>query len=475
MLRHLPLLVTGLLLGLTGRPAEAAPRLTLSLEKATLHTTLRALRAHYGWEVTGPQGAGTEGFVEAPGAPQSRFVWKEADGGTVLRSVAEAFRLEVAMPAPDVVRFTAGTAPARGVSYRGKRLMATLQEVIQREKVLQKGAAGTPEVTRSLELRLTLRTPGADSLALADLASLRVVDDRGRTLELEELPNLRLRGEGVSDLPDERTLTLKLTGFDPAAARLAVVEGKVTLFRTAETHRLEIPREEALKPAKRRAGPLELQVAGFQVSGRNVSGEYRLQWPEGTHLVVGTEPEKATGICFARLPNGRRVDLPGQVIEQSLAPGQPRTVRVRLSPFQLPEEPVAFVWDLPHRARPDGSAEFRFANVPLPFASSLEAPKDTGTLLIRLARSISLREGELSVGVSRRVGQGWGPIRWTSVELSPTGEARLRGVAPAQYRVRLRFRRRDAGGKLGPPTMFKSVPATVAVTAARESRIQAVP
>ncbi len=476
MLRHLPLLlVTGLLLVQPGCPAEAAPRLTLTLESATLHGTLRALRAYYGWELTGPDGAGSVGFKEAPGAPHSRFAWKEADAGTVLRSVAEAFRLQVAMPAPDVVRFTAGAAPARGVSYRGERLITTLHEVIQREKVTQKGAATTPEVTRSLELRLTLRTPGADRLSLSGLESLRAVDDRGRTLELLELPDLRSRSEGASDLPDERTLPLKLAGFDPAATRLVTLDGKLTLFRTTETHRIEIPSAEVLKAVTRKAGPLELQVSGLQVNDRSVSGEYRLQWPDGSEIVMGTAAERATGICFARLPSGRRMDLPGQVVEQSFTPGQPRTARVRLAPLQLPEEPVAFVWELPLRARPDVSADFRFANVPLPLAAERDVPKDTGKLLIRLARSISLREGELSVGLARRVGKGWGPIRWTSVELDPLGEVRMRGVAPAEYRVRLRFRRRDASGKLGTPTMLKSTPATVAVTAARESRIQAAP
>lgn len=444
----LPYFLTSIL---TGLPASAAPRLTLRLENATLEETLGRLRQFYGVAITAPAGY--------QGMSRGSFRWQEAGIGTVLRDVGTQFRLRVRTLADGSFSLEAGASPPAALTATREGVAITLRTVHQREARTQTASSSLEQSALTLTLVLESRLLDGDPEPLYALTNFKARDDRGREFTAPEVR--RKPNAGTGFFPDEWRAEAVFTGYTPGARALESVTGEVVLYREAATHRLEIPVETWTDNRERTAGPVRLRSLEVAGTCRRPQGRCFLAWPRGVEVPGTTEGESAGVALFARGRGGGLYRLPvsfgGLSVDETGEHSAQLTFR---TPADLPEEPVALVWDLTTRSQPERRIPFRFGRLPLPLAPEGADTSLASAVLLSLLADLA-RPGELTVGVSRQQGKGWGPVRWLTVEADARGEARLEGLAPGVYRLRGTFRPRDSRGHLAGAVPLKPVTLTL--------------
>jgi hypothetical protein len=477
-----------LLLVMGGAAAPAAPRLTLRLERATFHETLQRLQVFYGWQISATDDAGREGYQAPPNSRRAGFEWKEATVGTVFRDVARAYGETPRMTGADSVLFQPGPLPAVGLAVTREGVEITLRRVEQSERRTQAIGTGSPETTRTVALSMTLRPLEGDPEALFGLDRLRARDDTGTELQPDS-PDLQ-RGfpADPGSLPDEWPVTVRFRGGGARARRLEWVEGEVVLYRAARTYRVELPLPLTNPAQEWSAGAARLLSVSVEKSGNGLLGSYVAAWPRGVVLTASTGKPPGFLQPSARLRSGVLARLSTTFSGVSVDERGEQSARMELAPQALPEEPVALVWDLVVKADPERRIPFRLSQVPLPLAPAESARNPgpglrnaapparatKGSVLLQVLPLQGPRAGELAVGLARKRGGAWGPVRWTTLETDERGGAQLDGVEPGVYQIHLSFRPRDARGNLGPetPLVIPGSP-TITVAAGKTARAPA--
>ena len=450
--------------------ALAGPRVTLTMENATLHTALRGLSAQTGYLFTGQGGLGQPGYREQASARRVRLDWKDVPLGKALRELQNSFQVAFA-PAGATDLWVRSGMEYRRAEAEGAEVAVSLPRIQQSELFRTVGGrdAGAPD--RRLTLALSIRAVNGDVDTLGNLTRLALVDDSGRTQPLSL--------EGVTllpRLPDERRVSDISTSWNGTdVTRLRRLEGEIQVFDQVRELRVPIP-----LPAPNTAPtlPLEATVEGMRVrvlalawAGSRMSGRVRLEWAkDGAMVPVENMPVR----LLARLENGdslRAPSLDPTPVDPASGVAELHVAR------ELPGRAKSLELLVAVRGREARSVPFRLENVALPFGQPLkltrdpqnvrpdlpashDAPEQNAPLAFRDPRGGSLRlpalppapdggDRSLAVGLSRKEGAAWSPTRW--VELDPEEiPLRLTGLAPGVYRVRLRVTLRNADGSVQP-------------------------
>jgi hypothetical protein len=469
-------------------PAAASPRVTLRLEKVTLHEAIRRLSQETGIIFRTDQGAGQEGFQEPPGAARVDLKWENAPLGAVIRELCSTFAL-TPVPAGDEgfwFQSQPHPKPSEVISGRTALSLASLHQS-ERTRVVPGAAGAAPE--RRLDLGLVLRALDGDADTLGPLTRLSLTDSGGRTVEVP-LPGT----PGEPRLPDERCFNgLSVPWNGEPAARLRKLEAELSVYERVEERRLVLPLpllpDGQVRPPgallEQEVGAVHLKVLRAAVDQHSnecrpyFAGDVglRLEWPAGVDVVLD-------GLGSVRGALRTRAGISGPLrasIQPGVGPDGARYAECRLTgatPFTaLQDVPAAIELIIPVRCGAVRKVAFQMENVTLPFGrphslrfTPLNLPpslppspsppphrvpdslydREGGALRLDLPSAPAGEPLEAAVGLSRRNPDGgWSPVRWVQVELE-SGVLRLEGLAPGVYRARLRLSRRLPDGRLRP-------------------------
>ena len=433
----------------SGGPAFALPRVTLKLEKVSLHEALKQLRAATGWGLEGTNGEGTPDF-EPDGDPGKRasFEWKDANLGRVCRDLSRAFGVSADASGPGMVVFREAEA-ARAPSpwtFRSTGVALSVRSVSQTETHAAVPGQPRPEAQRTLKVDLTLVPDEGDPDIFCRLDQVQAVDVNGVIYPLTTGPR-DARPDGRVDAW-EPSLQFKLAPRGtPALARL---EGTLILFGAVRHERVEVALP-AAEPVKRMVGQLELTLKQARLVGaKTLLVEVAASWPAGVSFAAAADGREGLAFPGLRSRSGELEDPDTTQIDDVQNGDVNSASLVALYTADPDDPPQSLVWDLTFRAGTYREIPFLFRNIPIPEAGTRTAtvPESRGAALrlpVRIGTAPA-RHGELAVGLSRRAPTGsWGPVRWYTVPTDARGVALLRDVAPGEYRVTRRFR--AAAGK----------------------------
>jgi hypothetical protein len=162
----------------------------------------------------------------------------------------------------------------------------------------------------------------------------------------------------------------------------------------------------------------------------------------------------------------------------------------------LEEQPTKLVWELLEKTRPEKLFSFRMVDIPLPQAGPFiprrnpgprppatgpQGPKhphyeEGGGVLVS---SIEVAgkpapAGSLQLGLAAQSGPDWGPVRWTDVEVTAAGVARLEDVKPGRYRLLRVYRPKDRAAAPPGEGRWLNGEVVVEVVAGKETALAAL-
>jgi hypothetical protein len=442
----------------------ASPRVTLRLENATCEEAALALTRATGVSVEViPLPADTApGSVELPVVPvnkPARFDWNDVTLAQALRDLGEHYSLRPSArsdggyvlvqqptrrPAP---RY----APLARTELRGMQL--------QVQSVRVDGSYPAQDPGERLLLQLHGRALAGDAEAVVNLEDVFGRDDRGGVLVGQNRFSQRVdRG-----YPDEWTASLPLTGLQPGAKRLELLEGTLIAAPILRILRNEVPLPLPASGARRQLGERTVEFRAliipqpllFVHASERQSGGPQLQM----HVVESAPPGPpllnaegdavpvlvgASGRIYkASSTNRRGTQIDGQRIYDT-------TLR-----FPVIDEPIRQVRvAIAERREPRALGTFRIRNIPLPtgkpvppgslsFAAlqstpltpeSLDYDGKGGTLVSPVeVNGQPAARGRLSLGLSAAGGAS--ATRWYHLETGTQSPALLPHVRPGAYRV----------------------------------------
>lgn len=469
-------------------PAEAAPRVTLQLERASLHEVLMQLNQMTGFRLTGPGGAGRSNYKDPPNARRTRVDFRDIPIGKALREVAAAHDL-IPQAAGGYVGFVprGGVAgPKEGLAGPGSKIALSFHRLSQSEYRELVPGTGPASEERTLDLRLCLRSLEGDGDVFGAVRRLKLTDDQGRVREVPAEWYSQELGRG---LPDERFLDLSVPWKGPHPPRLRKVEGTVEVFSGVAERKvvLTIPSGgvSAMPPTgvEGTSGPFRVKLLRLTTQAA-VSARVRIEWATAGQNVVFNDEGMVRAALL--LPDGQSVAMAGQarrgkadpafVVGDFYAPavGQPVSVEVMVPTRSsvVREEPLAIhdltlPFGLPHAlrtqplhepTRPLNPIRYR---PPSPLPPVLQQPGG-GVLRVALPRAPAGFRDEWSLGLQRQVAGGaWGSLHWVPLE-SEGAALTLEDLAEGTYRFTLRrLQRTIAGAPAGPPAVWKSPPLAI--------------
>ncbi len=444
-----------------GAPASAAPRVTLTMESASFHEIIRKLHELTSFTFTSADGAGHRAFQDQPNARRVRVDWKEVPLGLVLRDLCSRFGQNVVSNGDNGFWFQAGLLPTRAEVVSGG-IAFSLGAIQQLDQTAIVPGGPAPRFQRTLQLSLLCRALDGEGDVIGGLRRIALVDEGGKSRQ----PTAVLPAQDWSALPDERSRPITVHWEGEHARRLQRIEGELLAYSRLEEHRWTVPLAGSSPPAvplQKELGPVSASIGVLRIAGRSLQTEIQLNWPADADVTVRG---LAAVRVFVRLENGQYQRLHGTVNAGEAPSGASgsRTLRMDLL-GQCEGPPVALEVRVPVRTGPIRAIPFRIENVVLPFGRPLtlrteplheavpavpggsdgriEVPADLaapqgGILEITLPGFARMPEATVTLGLSRKLEDGkWSAVRWVSV----TGEspsARVEGLRPGVYRVRLR-------------------------------------
>jgi hypothetical protein len=457
-----------LLLALAAAPAVAAPRVTASLENATLHQTLVKLSDQTGVRFRSQEGAGADDYRDPPAGRRATLAWSNAPLGRALRDVCTAYGL-TATPLGDAGYWLEpGTLRKRREASTGGIAVA-LSSAQQSEITQLTPGPSPPRVQRRLSLQLACRAEDGEGDRLGALLRLSGVDDRGRTFNVRVPPSTR---EPFNSMPDERLRAVSLPWPGEHARRFQRLEGELAVYDNVQEYRLAIPLQGGFSVqelAEQPLGPVRVHVETLTQAEERVRIRLHLEWTSAVEVLLD-----GPGVTrsFVRMDAGQPQILVGgfQPVDEegdkrstegdffAQFQGKPLELEIRVATRASAVHSVTFVLQnvaLPYD-RPDHPRLVPLHLQPrVPVAVSRRGARDVPAPLYepggaRLRIAVPPPRGdevvELAVGLSKQGAAGeWSGTRWVLAEVGPDG-ALLEDLAPGAYRVRLRAWRRGLEG-----------------------------
>lgn len=491
--------VVGLLLwlGCAGARAEN-PRIHLKLENVTAAEAAEALGSAANASIT---------LTLSPN-PDKRllekrsFNWSDITLADALRQIVEQYPLR-ANRFGNRYLLTFFPVPGPALAYQnlvekhGVRVFLRRVTVSNSRNVNFDGGPSANAGTMSIAFGAEL--PNGDAEGIVGLENVSAKDDQGNILTLDR-PNLL--PPGISALagryPDEWEGNVFLPSPHPKAHKLVWLEGDLLAYRVFRRHPLEIPVADKGKPQPFRGATVELTrvesltpLSGARPTSKDVSVEVQLAMPKGTEFALD------------RLSPLRLVGKSGKVYQplgaSTNSGGDRTTARLRVQvTFQNVDEAVDRVVVTALKASdPQPLVSFRMTDVPLPVeapfvprrapdpraVAGANVPVRTTDFAFRqevgggaLVSQVSVvnrpaAEGVLTVGLAAREGDGWGPLRWTEVDVTAQGVAHLEQLMPGTYRMVRVFRVTKEALPLPPGGAWQNTEVTVTVMAGRATQV----
>lgn len=467
-------------------PATAGPRVTLHLERASLHEVLMHLNQTTGLRLTGPGGSGRASYKDPPGAKRTRIEYRDAPIGRVLREIAAVHDL-----IPQAAGGYVGFVPRGNVSLprevpggKDSRIALSFHRLSQSEYREIVPGAGPVAEDRSLDLRLCLRALEGDGDVFGEVRKLRLTDDQGQVREIPAETYSQELGRG---LPDERFLDLSVPWKGATPARLRRLEGVLEVAGGVTERKVTLAVPSGGAPVMAPTG-IESQVGPFRVklmrwaTQNTVSARVRIEWAAGQSLVFNDQGLVRAAVVLA---DGQSIPMAGQARRGK---GDPSFA---LGDFYAPAagQPVALEVMVPARNNIVREEAFAISDITLPFG--LPYPLRThpvheplrpltfiryrppspvppafqqsggGTASLRLPGAALGSGVELTLGIQRSGNGGtWGPPHWISVE-APIESIALDNLSEGSYRFTLRCTFRAVDDAPIAPQVWRSAPVSV--------------
>jgi hypothetical protein len=470
------------LAGALAAPAAAEnPKVTLSAHGVTADEVVAQLAraADTSLTIYGNVGASDPLLLQ-----KSDWDWKDVPLAQAMRQVCAKYSLRTGRAQIGFVFYAnQGAPPAAaakqvGVTEKdGVKLWVNGTTIYEsRQLNLTDGAPGNESGGGSLQVQLGALLGSLDPDSMAGLQNVTAKDDQGNTLAL---PNQGYYGGYAGGaFPDEWAATMQLPAPHPKARKLQWVEGDVMVYKRVKPFRVEIPLPLTDRVIRKQVNDLAFSVSEYKLRTQDAEDDpepllNRNQPVMGNVLTLRTRvytpasggPQSRSGWGMVPYLVGKsgKIYVPTQNIGgRSGSDGQTTVVENTLSFPGLSEAPAKLVWDLLDRGEIEKLFSFRITDVPLPrpveFNAKAAAPQpgtDTpvadhpfyekgGATLVSPVTlpEKGVRSGRLDLGLSPKIGAGWGPVRWIQLDVAD-GEAKLENVKPGLYKIVRRFKPRD--------------------------------
>jgi hypothetical protein len=305
--------------------------------------------------------------------------------------------------------------------------------------------------TQSRSMTLALMFAGEDEETVERIArlgpDLRVLDNFGRSvLPPDEAPTRGTTAPRVKLL--EYRHRLQLTVPDDRAVRLRSISGSLVLYRKLTPVRLEftLPDPSSGDAQSLNRSGLAFDLQNPRWDGKNFTAVVQMQWP--TTLEVSGRGVSRHVLPYLIDQRGRAYrELSPRTTRRAVEGHSAQTHELRFDGVQAP--PAALVYDVWVKEDATEQVPFRLAGVPMPDRAPAERPEQRpfyqadagGVLTLRVTdRDGRPLEGEVTLGLARRTGAAFGPIRWLEVVTEADGSLRVSNVQPGVYRVTRLFR-----------------------------------
>ena len=485
--------------GLLAPTRAANPRVTLRLESVTCEEAALALSRAAGCPVEVVPWPRTDipGSEEPPLADlnkPARFVWNNVPLAQAMRELGTRYSLRAFTRLGGGYRLTQQPLTAPEAQYGPLARTEVRGMQIQVRAVTVSGSyPGQPPGER-LVLKLHGQALHGDASAVVSVEDLVARDDRGGVLVSEHSFPARLD----YGFPDEwSTSFLQLTGLQPGAKRLELLEGVLIAAPILRTSHVEIPLPLPASGAQRRLGAKLLELN-------------TLQLPAPLLFVHPSERQSAGPLLLARL-TGEEPDNPGIFRQMGTIPllvgasGKsyaPNSVNRQgrradgIAVYDLTlrypavDEPLVRIQvDQEERQEQRALGTFRIRNIPLPAGNAARA----GSLFYGGLQSAPLTSesldygrgggilvspvqvsgrpappGQLTLGLS--AADGSTGTRWYDVEVGAQGSGVLADLRPGAYRVLRVYRALRPEGVV-PTGWWKNDETVIRVEAGKEARL----
>lgn len=399
--------------------------------------------------------------VDAPGWWRNDEVTLRVEPGKEAR--LPPLQLMPGLPSPPPLRLPARLEDLEVSVDRARLGYARILELFTRPEARYDGM---------LTLDLSGVVGGVETSRFLGLANVVARDDRGSLLTQRSRGTLQPSASGIQGL--KWTQSVSLNPPHPEARTLAWLEGELLAFGRVEKSDTDVPLPLPAGGVRKESGVLRIEVDSLdELQPETPPGQpvpphqYRLRGrvigPAGTEL---TDPQ---GGRWQPLLVGRS----GAIYHPARAYDSVGSGRWEFRCRYEVREPVERIsFKITARTDLEPIASFRLLRVrlpePRPFLppkASLQAVRKRHRIIageVRLAAFqqeggadlvLPVRlgdrpatEGTLRVGVSAQTPQGWGPVRWTEVEVAD-GEVRLRDLKPGTYRVLRAYQAPEPAGQ----------------------------
>jgi hypothetical protein len=510
------------------RPAAADnPRVSLKVENATCAEAAAALGKAAGIPVEiyrPPQREGAPAPKPIPALKEkASFDWSNVRFAQALRQLCGRYEL-VARGYRGVYQLYPGGAglpasmpekPVGLVTRNGLRLFARGIQIYENQSRSVNFAGGPANDWGSASMSFSLSAifDDGDAATIAGLENVVAADDLGNFMPARpQFQEYYSDFGGPSSYPDEWSGGANFDVPPPNARKLAWLEGDLMVYRTIRPVRAEVPLPLREKVVRQEVGELTFVLSRYRSGTEEMGEEDDTVVLPDQNIGPMPEPSGPRLRMQSMVPRGSRTrgrtpgsgTLPYAVGESGKIywpePGE-NTGRgngqVVIWDYTLlfrnvPEPLVKLVWDLVEKDNPVRLCSFRMTDIPLPPAPR-PAARPAGTRPVQPARPPApggdrpyfereggvlvsqvrlgerpAGEGTLSLGLAAKVDGEWSSIRWTDVEVSKEGMARLEALKPGTYRLLRRYRPKEAAPG-SPAGRWQNGEVQVELTAGKET------
>ena len=490
--------MAGLLLGLTCGPARAEnPRVHLKLENVTAAEAAAALGKAADVEIQ----LSTRG-QEAAFQEKASFDWSDTTLGTALRQLTRRYPLRLSGHFGGRYQLFAdaqGPAPARQslVEKNGVRIFVRSIGVYSNRQINFDDAQNSDN--GNLNIFFGAEMPDGDPEAIVGVDAVSAKDDQGTILTSTRQGAFGRGPFGSSNgYPDEWSGSTSLSSPHPRARKLVWVEGDLLVYKTYRKHRVELAVSD--KGQARKVGDATVALTRFDRPPSPATT------PDAQDFQVELSMSVPAGASasFSRMPQVRLLGKSGKLYNSSGGgvgtSGGPEGETILITSMfrNVPEPAERAVLFTVETGDPQRLLSFRMANVPLPGEASFiprHAPAEVrarnggaapapnggdvafqqadGSALVTQVSMADrpLAEGVLSIGLAVKDESGWGPLRWTDVDVDEKGQARLEHVKPGVYRVLRVFRTKKQSVPLSDSGTWRNAETTVTVMAGKDATL----
>jgi hypothetical protein len=430
-------LVAAFVLGLLAPTAARAQAVTLDAKSATISEITSQLERQTGYDFRVSVSRDAENA-------RHEVHWKDVPLAAAVAELMQRFNCEVFSIDSEgfyVIPMQKEKKPLRETQVGNYRLRMSEPSRVEGEPT-------------ALQMTLMFTAPDEEQMeAIAGLGpDFRVIDNFGRSLA-EPMPKGIQGTAAIRVRLAEYWQRLQLAQADGNAVRIRSLSGSLVLYRKVTPVRVEIPIDPEKLPQEVAHSGVKFRLEKVTSGGKEHNYTTHLSWPEALRVV---------GRGISRTPLPYLVDDTGRVYRDS-GGGQPRRdadateweQRVRFE--EVEGKPVKLVYDVLLKEDPSRTVPFRVTSIPLPIPESSRFKPEQRPFYDRNGGVVSFQvtdrndrpmEGAISLGLSRKSENGWGPVRWIEVITDADGKVRVDRLQPGTYRVSRAFRQEPASRRI---------------------------